>query len=76
MKSITKRSLSVILVLMTVISIFGIVPITASAANPNQFTAEVNSPGYAPLDRYAYIHAKVYRLAKEHGHSHIQQVTK
>lgn len=51
MKSITKRSLSVILVLMTVISIFGIVPITASAANPNQFTAEVNSPGYAPLDR-------------------------
>lgn len=50
MKSITKRSLSVILVLMTVISIFGIVPITASAANPNQFTASVNSPGYAPLD--------------------------
>ena len=50
MKSITKRSLSVILVLMTVISIFGIVPITASAANPNQFTAEVNSPGNAPLD--------------------------
>lgn len=49
MKSITKRSLSVILVLMTVISIFGIVPITASAANPNEFTASVDNPG-APLD--------------------------
>lgn len=50
MRQITKRSMAVLLIIMTVISVFSIVPITANAAAGDQFTAYVNSPGSAPLD--------------------------
>ena len=52
MKSITKRSLSVILVLMTVISIFSIVPITANAADDRWL---VNTDSFTTSGKLSFV---------------------